>query len=91
MTKQEVATSVAKKIDIDHRQAVKAVEAVMETIMDAVSGGDEVTLRGFGTFKTVVRRAKKARDISRRETIMLPESKKPVFKPCKDFVSRVRK
>lgn len=91
MTKQEVATSVAKKIGIDHRQAVKAVEAVMETIMDAVSGGDEVTLRGFGTFKTVVRRAKKARDISRRETIMLPESKKPVFKPCKDFVSRVRK
>lgn len=91
MTKQEVATSVAKKIDIDHRQAVKAVEAVMETIMDAVSGGDEVTLRGFGTFKTVVRRAKRARDISRRETIMLPESKKPVFKPCKDFVSRVRK
>lgn len=91
MTKQEVATSVAKKIDIDHRQAVKAVEAVMKTIMDAVSGGDEVTLRGFGTFKTVVRRAKKARDISRRETIMLPESKKPVFKPCKDFVSRVRK
>lgn len=82
---------MAKKIDIDHRQAVKAVEAVMETIMDAVSGGDEVTLRGFGTFKTVVRRAKKARDISRRETIMLPESKKPVFKPCKDFVSRVRK
>ena len=91
MTKQEVATSVAKKIGIDHRQAVKAVEAVMETIMDAVSGGDEVTLRGFGTFNTVVRRAKKARDISRRETIMLPESKKPVFKPCKDFVSRVRK
>ena len=86
-----MATSVAKKIGIDHRQAVKAVEAVMETIMDAVSGGDEVTLRGFGTFKTVVRRAKKARDISRRETIMLPESKKPVFKPCKDFVSRVRK
>lgn len=91
MTKQEVATSVAKKIDIDHRQAVKAVEAVMETIMDAVSGGDEVTLRGFGTFKTVVRRAKKARDISRGETITLPETKKPVFKPCKDFISRVRK
>lgn len=91
MTKQEVATSVAKKIDIDHRQAVKAVEAVMETIMDAVSGGDEVTLRGFGTFKTVIRRAKKARDISRRETIMIPEAKKPVFKPCKNFVSRVRK
>lgn len=91
MTKQEVAAKVAEKTNIDHRQAVKTVEAVMETIMDAVSGGDEVTLRGFGTFKTVFRRAKKAHDISRRETIMLPESKKPVFKACKDFIARVRK
>lgn len=91
MTKQEVAASVAEKANISRDQAVKAVEAMIGTIMNAVSNGDEVTLRGFGTFKTVIRRAKKARDISRRETIMIPEAKKPVFKPCKNFVSRVRK
>lgn len=91
MTKQEVAASVAEKANISRDQAVKAVEAMIGTIMNAVSNGDEVTLRGFGTFKTVIRRAKKARDISRRETIMIPEAKKPVFKPCRYFISRVRK
>ena len=75
MTKQEVAAKVAEKTNIGQHQAVKVVETVMEVI----------------TFKTVVRRAKKARDISRGETITLPETKKPVFKPCKDFISRVRK
>lgn len=91
MTKQEVAAKVAEKTNIGQHQAVRAIETVMEVITEAVCSGDEVTLRGFGTFKTVVRRAKKARDISRGETITLPETKKPVFKPCKDFISRVRK
>lgn len=91
MTKQELAAKVAEKTGTSQCQAVSAVEAFMETVVDTVSGGDEVTLRGFGTFKTVVRREKKARDISRRETITLPATKKPVFKPCKDFASRVRK
>ena len=81
MTKQEVAAKVAEKTNIGQHQAVKVVETVMEVITEAVCGGNEVTLRGFGTFKTVVRRA----------TITLPETKKPVFKPCKDFIARVRK
>lgn len=67
MTKQEVAAKVAEKTNIGQHQAVKVVETVMEVITEAVCGGNEVTLRGFGTFKTVVRRAKKARDISRGE------------------------
>ena len=91
MTKQEVAAKVAEKTNIGQHQAVKVVETVMEVITEAVCGCNEVTLRGFGTFKTVVRRAKKARDISRGETITLPETKKPAFKPCKDFIARVRK
>ena len=91
MTKQELAAKMAEKAGISQYQAVKAAEAFMETVIEAVSNDDDVTLRGFGTFKTVVRREKKARDISRGETITLPASKKPVFKSCKDFVSRVRK
>lgn len=83
MTKQEVAAKVAEKTNIGQHQAVKVVETVMEVITEAVCGGNEVTLRGFGTIKTVVRRAKKARDISRGETITLPETKKPVSNPAR--------
>lgn len=91
MTKQEVAAKVAEGAGISKYQAVNAVEVFMETVIESVESGNDVTLRGFGTFKTVVRRAKKARDISRGETITLPETKKPVFKPCKEFANRVRK
>lgn len=91
MTKQEVAAKVAEKAEISQYQAMKAVEAFMETVADSVSDGAVVTLRGFGTFKTVVRKAKKARDISRGETITLPASKKPVFKPSKEFIASTRK
>ena len=91
MTKQDLAAKVAEKTGMGHLQSVKAVEAVMETIVESVGGGASVFLRGFGTFKTVVRKAKKARDINRGETITLPETKKPVCKPCKDFIQRVRK
>ena len=91
MTKQDLAAKVAEKTGIGHLQSVKAVEAVMETIVESVSDGASVFLRGFGTFKPVIRKAKKARDISRGETITLPETKKLVFKPCKEFISRVRK
>lgn len=91
MTRHEVATKVAEQTGISLVQAEKAVEAVMGIITDAVCSGGKVTLRGFGTFKTIVRQPKKARDISRGETITLPATKKPVFKPCNSFVSRVRK
>ena len=91
MTKQEIVANVAEKTNISQHQVMKVVEAVMEVITDTVCVGNEVTLRGFGTFKTVIRRAKKARDISRGETITLPETKKPIFKPCKGFIARVRK
>ena len=51
MTKQEVAAKVAEKTNIGQHQAVKVIETVMEVITEAVCGGNEVTLRGFGTFK----------------------------------------
>ncbi len=60
-----MAAKVAEKTGMGHLQSVKAVEAVMETIVESVSDGASVFLRGFGTFKTVIRKAKKARDINR--------------------------
>lgn len=53
MTKQDLAAKVAEKTGMGHLQSVKAVEAVMETIVESVSDGASVFLRGFGTFKTV--------------------------------------
>ena len=50
-----------------------------------VTGGDTVTIRGFGTFQTKQRKAKPARNINTGETILVPARKVVVFKPSKDF------
>jgi DNA-binding protein HU-beta len=91
MTKQDLAAKVASKAGISQHQAVKAVEVFMETVVETVAVGGGVYLRGFGTFRSVIRQAKKARDISRGETLTIPATRKPVFKPSKEFLGRVKK
>lgn len=54
-------------------------------IKDAVYCGEEVTLRGFGTFKTKLRKTKTARNISAGTTVLVPAHKVVTFKPSKDF------
>jgi DNA-binding protein HU-beta len=89
MTKQELAAKVADKTGLSRTQATEAIEATMETIIQAVSRERGVYLRGFGTFTAKHRAEKKARNISRGETITIPATRKPVFKPSKVFTGRV--
>ncbi len=91
MTKQDLTAKVASKAGLSQNQAAKVVEAFMESVVETVSAGDEVFLRGFGTFRSVLRQEKKARDISRGTTITIPATKKPVFKPSKEFQAIVGK
>lgn len=62
-------------------QALNAVESVFDSMFRSLNYGQSVYYRGFGTFKVVTRKAKKARDIGRGITIDIPARKKPVFKP----------
>ena len=91
MTKQELAKNVQASlwnqegIDLSLPTTVKAIEHVMGNIQDALYLGDQVTLRGFGTFQVKKRAAKKARDIRAQKTIDIPAQKVPHFKPSKEF------
>ena len=53
MTKIELATAVAEKMDISKKDAKECVETVFSVIGDALVDSDAVAIRGFGTFKTV--------------------------------------
>ena len=90
MTKQELATQVANKTGLSPKEATAEIESAMATIIEAVSAGRGVYLRGFGTFKSVTRAPKKARNISKNKPIEVPATRKPVFKPSKEFKERVR-
>jgi DNA-binding protein HU-beta len=89
MTKQELAANVAAQTGLTRSQAMEAIEATIENIKTTVKKGGEVQLRGFGTFRAVLRKEKIARNITQQTTIVIPACKKPVFKASKEFSSAV--
>ncbi len=85
MNKTELIAAVAEKAGISKKDADSAVSAALDCIVDAVSKGDSVQIVGFGTFERRVRKEKVGKNPRTGESIVIPESKVPAFKPGKAF------
>ena len=83
MNKQELIATVADSSGLARGDAVKAVDAVFESITAALKKGDEVRLVGFGTFAVAERPATEGRNPRTGEKIDIPASKQPKFKAGK--------
>ncbi len=90
MTKAEVVAEIANKTGIEKVDVQKTVEAFMDTVKNSLVKGDNVYLRGFGSFIIKERAEKTGRNISKNTTIIIPAHCIPAFKPSKDFVSEVK-
>lgn len=91
MTKKEVVAEICMKTGIGRQEAMQVVEAWMECVKDALSSGEEVFLRGFGSFIIKHRAAKTARNISQNTTVTVPAHDIPAFKPAKEFLRMMKK
>ena len=83
MNRNELVDAVSTKTDMRKSEASKAVDAVFESIEDALKGGDEVRLVGFGTFSVASRAASEGRNPRTGEKIKIAASKQAKFKPGK--------
>ena len=83
MNRNELVDAVANKAELKKAEASKAVDAVFESIVDALKGGDEVRLVGFATFSVAARAASEGRNPRTGEKIKIAASKQPKFKPGK--------
>ena len=90
MTKAELVNAIAIKTGYDKTTILNVVESAVENIKSTVAAGDSVYLRGFGSFTTKVRKQKIARNITKKESIVVPEHKIPVFKPSDAFAEIVK-
>ena len=91
MNKNDLVASVAGSASLSKADAAKAVEATFSSIANALKGGSEVRLVGFGTFSVTNRAASKGRNPRTGERIMIPASRQPKFKAgkaLKDAVNR---
>jgi len=90
MTKADIVNEISKKTGIEKVTVQKTVEAFMETVKDSLVSNQNVYLRGFGSFIVKKRAEKKARNISKNTTIVIPEHFIPSFRPSKKFVNKVK-
>ncbi len=90
MTKAELVSKVAGDGGITKVQAEKAVDAMVGAIAEALTGGDKVTLVGFGTFSVGERTAREGRNPRTGEKISIPASKVVKFKPGKSLSDKVK-
>lgn len=81
MNKMDLVNQVAEKTGLKKSQAELAVNSVFSAIEEALSAGDKVQVIGFGTFETRKRSARSGRNPQTGETISIPESVVPAFKP----------
>ncbi len=85
MTKQEIVSIAASQTGVEKATVSAVVESFMEQIRNSLTSGENVYLRGFGTFHLKHRAEKKARNISKNTTIVIPAHDVPAFKPSKSW------
>lgn len=90
MTKLELAIKVSKKLGLEKTDVISTIESVMDEIKGSLSEGENVYLRGFGSFVVKRRAEKTARNISKNTILKVPAHNTPTFKPSKVFVDVVK-
>ena len=86
MTKAEIVSNISDKSGIEKADVLATVEAFMDEVKNSLEKGDNVYLRGFGSFIIKTRAEKTGRNISKNTTIKIPAHNIPAFKPAKVFV-----
>ncbi|HHW59141.1 MAG: HU family DNA-binding protein [Bacteroidales bacterium] len=90
MTKADIIKDIQKKTNLSRDLIKLVIDSFMETVKENMSQGENIYLRGFGSFLLKERKEKKARIISKNETIIVPAHYKPVFKPAPEFLKSVK-
>ncbi len=90
MTKADIVNQISDKLGIEKGDVQATVEAFMDEVKASLETGENVYLRGFGSFIVKTRAEKTGRNISKNTTIKIPAHNIPAFKPAKVFVEGVK-
>ena len=91
MNKTELIAAVAERSGNTKKDAERVINATVDTITASLVSGDKVQISGFGIFETKEREARVGRNPRTKETIEIPASRVPTFKPSKALKDNVSK
>lgn len=89
MNKSELVKSLAEKAEITQKDAAKVLDALVDSIQQALAGGDKVQIIGFGSFEVRDRKERKVISPATGKEITVPATKVPAFKPGKSLKEAV--
>lgn len=90
MTKADIVAKISDKSGIEKTEVLNVVESFMAEVKSSLEEGENVYLRGFGSFIIKTRAEKTGRNISKNTTIKIPAHNIPSFKPAKTFTEGVK-
>lgn len=89
ITKRDIAQQVSERLNIHPQEGLKAVETILDVLVDALVEGQYWEMRNFGVFKLKQRSTRIGRNIHTGEKVPVPSYRDVVFKPGKEMLERV--
>ena len=90
MRKADIVAAVSEKTGLAKVDVLVALEEFFKEVQRTMGNGENVYIRGFGSFVIKKRAAKTGRNIKRNKTVQIPEHYIPAFKPAKIFTEHVK-
>src|SRR4029079_15183415 len=85
MTKADLIEAVSRVVEMTRKEAEVIVEAIFDSIVRSLRGGDKIEIRGFGSFRTRQRQPRVGRNPKTGARVDVPAKKIPYFKPSKEL------
>ena len=91
MNKCELIAAVAQAAGVQKKDAERVVNATVDIMATALAKGEKIQLTGFGTFETKERSPRTGRNPVTKESMEIPATRVPTFKPSKNLKDMVGK
>jgi len=90
MRKSDLINQISDKTGIPKVDVLVTLETMFKEVKDSLARGQNIYIRGFGSFITKKRAAKIGRNIKKNVAVEIPEHYIPAFKPSKEFMAEVK-
>lgn len=90
MTKADIISEVTQKTGLDKAEVSSTIESFFTVVKNSMAEGNDIFIRGFGSFINKKKARKTARNISKNTAIIIDEHFAPKFKPSPEFVEKIK-
>lgn len=90
MRKADLINKISEKTGIPKVDVLVTLETMFREIKDSLAHGENLYIRGFGSFIIKKRAAKIGRNIKKNVSVSIPEHFIPAFKPAKEFIQEIK-